>query len=595
MLTWPLASTAIVVLTVALSLGWYERSRPTPRLVALVATMAALAVVGRIAFAPIPNVKPTTDLILLAGLAFGAVPGFAVGATTALVSNLFFGQGLHTPWQMLAWGGVGLLGALAGRALGERPSRWPIAALCAFAGFAFGAFMDFSLWATVGGQHTLAEYWAISLRGLPFNIAHAAGNAAFAIAFAPVVLAALARARARTNVTILPIGGDAAASGPSPARRGIPAGAALTLAAGLAVGGTLAAPGDARAASATPVDYLLAHQATSGGFGDGGGAGTLESGWAAMALGASPGVPDAARRKAISYLRTSAQGVTDPGDLERIMLGLGALGAPARDSAGRDLAGALLSQQAADGSFAGLVNQTAFAVLALRSAGRSRSSKPIKRATAYLLSKANTDGGFSYSGKGGSGVDDTAGVVQALAAAGRRGAKATTRATAFIISRQLPDGGFPIGSESRSNAQSTAWATQALLSVRKNPAKVKSGGNSPISFLKSLIVADGHVRYSRTSDQTPVWATAQAQLALAGSPLPVVRATRASASAAAARDEDRAARRTARERRTRAARRERRLAKRTAHRAELAETFSDDVLAPTTTVVMVLAGVFRLG
>ena len=51
------------------------------------------ATVGRIAFAPIPNVKPTTDIALFAGYALGPVPGFAVGAVAALASNVFFGQG----------------------------------------------------------------------------------------------------------------------------------------------------------------------------------------------------------------------------------------------------------------------------------------------------------------------------------------------------------------------------------------------------------------------------------------------------------------------------------------------------------------------
>ena len=45
--------------------------------------MAALAVVGRLAFAAVPNVKPTTDIVLFAGFALGAVPGFMVGAVTA--------------------------------------------------------------------------------------------------------------------------------------------------------------------------------------------------------------------------------------------------------------------------------------------------------------------------------------------------------------------------------------------------------------------------------------------------------------------------------------------------------------------------------
>ena len=104
-------------------------------MLALVATLAALAALGRIAFAPIPNVKPTTDIVLLAGYVLGGAPGFAVGAVAALASNLFFGQGPWTPWQMAAWGGRRPGGALpraSGRAgLGPRP----LAAACASPGW----------------------------------------------------------------------------------------------------------------------------------------------------------------------------------------------------------------------------------------------------------------------------------------------------------------------------------------------------------------------------------------------------------------------------------------------------------------------------
>ena len=57
-----------------------------------------------LAFAPLPNVKPTTDIVLLSGYVLGGAPGFAVGAMAALASNLVFGQGPWTPWQMSALG-----------------------------------------------------------------------------------------------------------------------------------------------------------------------------------------------------------------------------------------------------------------------------------------------------------------------------------------------------------------------------------------------------------------------------------------------------------------------------------------------------------
>ena len=87
-------------------------------MLALVATLAALAALGRVAFAPLPNVKPTTDIVLLTGYALGGAPGFVVGAVAALASNVFFGQGPWTPWQMAGWGIAGLIGAGLARICG---------------------------------------------------------------------------------------------------------------------------------------------------------------------------------------------------------------------------------------------------------------------------------------------------------------------------------------------------------------------------------------------------------------------------------------------------------------------------------------------
>ena len=107
------------------------RARP-PRIVALVAALAALAVAGRLAFAPIPNVVATTDIVLFTGYALGAAPGFAVGALAALVSNFWLGQGPWTPWEMAGWGLVGLGGAALAAAHRAPPRprsgwRWPAA------------------------------------------------------------------------------------------------------------------------------------------------------------------------------------------------------------------------------------------------------------------------------------------------------------------------------------------------------------------------------------------------------------------------------------------------------------------------------------
>src|ERR1700749_5359651 len=110
-MSWQLAAFAILALALAGGFAWYERTRPDARLVALVGTLAAFAALGRIAFAPIPNVKPTTDIVFIAGFALGGAPGFVVGAVAGLTSDFFFLQGAWTAWQMAAWGMTGVLGA----------------------------------------------------------------------------------------------------------------------------------------------------------------------------------------------------------------------------------------------------------------------------------------------------------------------------------------------------------------------------------------------------------------------------------------------------------------------------------------------------
>ncbi|MBN9621766.1 MAG: ECF transporter S component, partial [Actinobacteria bacterium] len=162
-MSWQLLSFLIVGAVLIAGFAWYERSRPPAQVVALVAALAALATVGRIAFAAFPNVKPTTDIVIFAGYALGAAPGFAVGAFTALVSNFFFGQGPWTPWQMFAWGLCGILGAglaVAVRRVGRRDvGRLTLAAVCGLAAVGYGAILNFQTMATYGGDLSWARFW----------------------------------------------------------------------------------------------------------------------------------------------------------------------------------------------------------------------------------------------------------------------------------------------------------------------------------------------------------------------------------------------------------------------------------------------------
>ncbi len=73
-MSWQAASFGILALGLLAGFAWYERGRPDARIVALVGTLAAFAALGRIAFAAVPNVKPTTDIVLIAGYALGGDP-----------------------------------------------------------------------------------------------------------------------------------------------------------------------------------------------------------------------------------------------------------------------------------------------------------------------------------------------------------------------------------------------------------------------------------------------------------------------------------------------------------------------------------------
>lgn len=87
----------------------YEEREGSIRRMVLLAVMTAIAVAGRCLFVAIPGFKPVTAIVTLAGIFMGPQSGFLVGSLSAVVSNIFFGQGPWTPFQMLAWGLIGLI------------------------------------------------------------------------------------------------------------------------------------------------------------------------------------------------------------------------------------------------------------------------------------------------------------------------------------------------------------------------------------------------------------------------------------------------------------------------------------------------------
>ena len=542
-MSWQVSSFAVVLASLLAAFWWYERSHPPAKLLAIVAALAALAALGRDAFAAVPDVKPITTIVFVAGLAFGAAPGFAVGALGALASNVLLGEGPWTPWQMLGWGLVGVLGAGVGAIVGRRLSAVTIAIACALAAELFNLVLDTYTW-TNTGEHTLAGFGVVLGAALTFDVTHVVASFAFGLAFGAVLLRMLMRVRSRLHVSWAPRAGPVRAAGSEDHPRGgspsRPAAAAVALAAVLAAlhALPLAPPPGARAATtaagsgpvARAVSYLLRAQNQDGGFGAAPGQASAElySAWAAIGLAAAGRQPAAVARhgrSVLDALRSQAGSLQGAGDLERTILALRASGSSPAKLPGGDARTRLLRYRERDGSFGHLSNLTAFAILALRAAGYPARSQTVGAAARWLARQQEADGGFGFATRsptgGGSDVDDTGAGVQALVSAGEEG-RAVGRALAYLKRAQSLDGGFPQRPGGSSNAQSTAWAMQGFDAAGLDPARIRRAGSpSPLGYLQSLIGADGSVRYSRTSAQTPVWVTAQALPALTGRPLPV--------------------------------------------------------------------------
>jgi energy-coupling factor transport system substrate-specific component len=520
--SWELAAFLLLGLALVAGFTWYERSRPDARVVALVGTLAAFAALGRIAFAAVPNVKPTTDIVFIAGFALGGGPGFAVGAIAGLTSNFFFGQGPWTPWQMAAWGATGVLGAALARATHGRLGRWPLAIVCGAAGFAFTAVQDAGNWA-IYTDHSLAQLGAFVGTGLGFDAVHAAGCVVFALAFGPALIRSVTRFARRLEVTWIP-----------------PAAAPLLLiaaACGVALAAGAAAPPPAHADEAhasssirAAAGYLRRAQNADGGLGAAPGqrSDPLFAGWGALGL-VSAGDDVASMRTALGrptlldYVEHGA-GSNDVGSVERTILVARATGADPSAFGGHDLVAALRRHISRDGAVDAEVNLTAFGLLALRASGAAPALQ--HRAAAWLVRAADRDGGYGIEPRGDSDADDTGAVLEALGGERVHGSpRARRRAIAWLRRHQDGDGGFPAEGDSGSNAQSTAWAVQGLIAAGVDPATVRRAGHTPLDYLRSLVTSDGAVRYARGQTQTPVWVTGEALMALAGKPLPLVAAS----------------------------------------------------------------------
>ncbi|MGB9662956.1 MAG: ECF transporter S component [Moorellaceae bacterium] len=196
MLLWSLqgglVATAFIFVVLALMYLGFELSSASSREIGVVAVLGTLAAVGRIPFAALPNVQPTTFLVIVSGLVFGPQAGFMVGSTAAVVSNFFLGQGPWTPAQMLAWGLAGVTAGLLG-SRGARLGHWPMALFCLVWGYIYGWIMNLWFWTAFVYPLTWQSFLATCAASFWLDTAHAAGNAGLYLLLGPRTIKILKR------------------------------------------------------------------------------------------------------------------------------------------------------------------------------------------------------------------------------------------------------------------------------------------------------------------------------------------------------------------------------------------------------------------
>ena len=189
----------------------YERSKPPVRLIMPVVVLGSLAAAGRVLFAAFADFKPVTAICVIAGAVFGRYTGFMVGAFAALVSNIFFGQGPWTPWQMYAWGlcgyfaGVFFFGRMHVDASSESsaPVKRRLVLLCiygAVASLCFGMLLN--LWFMVGYVNpiNLETILATVAGSIVLDIIHASATVIFLLVLYVPWAIKLERVRLKYNL-----------------------------------------------------------------------------------------------------------------------------------------------------------------------------------------------------------------------------------------------------------------------------------------------------------------------------------------------------------------------------------------------------------
>ncbi len=175
-----LLSFVFLFVTMGVYFWKFEKSGKNSREVVFISIICALAVAGRIALAAFSSLKPELFILIMGAMVSGPETGFLMGTIIDLASNMYFGQGAWTPWQMFA---LGIVGIISGLMANKNVNRWLLAVWGFVSGFLYGWIMDVYFILGFVKPITVKSSIAAIVASVPFDATHAIFTAVLLLFF----------------------------------------------------------------------------------------------------------------------------------------------------------------------------------------------------------------------------------------------------------------------------------------------------------------------------------------------------------------------------------------------------------------------------
>ncbi len=194
-----IVSFALIITSIIMFLVRFENRSPSVAEITIIAVMCALAIVARISFFALPNIKPMAAVVIITGISLGAEVGFMTGMLSAFVSNFYFMQGTHTPFQMFALGVVGFFAGVVFRKLPVNKVTLSIYGILSVL-ILYSGIVDINTLYYSMGDNTWESIVTTYGLAFGFNLIHAISTAIFLVVLHKPILNKLTRVKIKYDL-----------------------------------------------------------------------------------------------------------------------------------------------------------------------------------------------------------------------------------------------------------------------------------------------------------------------------------------------------------------------------------------------------------